>query len=122
MAVTNHAIYLLFSVTFTIVVGRSLFRHGRLFLIECFQGSERHADALNRLFLTGFYLLNTAFVCFMLRYGQTGTSLLTSLELIAGRVGTVSLLMGVMHFHNLYWCNRLRQRRLVAKAMGSSGV
>jgi len=111
MGFANHVIYLLASICFTIIVGRSLFKNGRPFLIECCK-SEKIADAVNRLFLVGFYLLNFALVFLALRFGETGDTLVRSLELLSGRIGIVALIMGVMHFNNLFCCEFFRRSRV----------
>ena len=108
MGLANHVIYLLASVCFTIIVGHSLFRNGRPFLIECCK-SEKVADAVNMLFLVGFYLMNFALVFIALKFGETGDTLTRSLELLSGRIGIVALIMGVMHFNNLLWCEFFRR-------------
>lgn len=107
MDLANHAIYLVLSACFTICVGHSLFKHGRPFLVECLP-NEKIADAVNMLFLVGFYLLNSAFVFLALRFGETGETLVSSVELLAGRVGFIALVMGLMHFFNLTWCEIFR--------------
>lgn len=104
----NHLLYLLISAAFAIGVGQSLFRSGRPFLIECFR-AEQTADAVNRLFLVGFYLLNFAFVCGVLRFGKTSGTFDGMIETLGSRVGAVALVMGVMHFNNLYWCERIHR-------------
>ena len=103
MGIANHLIYVLISVAFTVYVGQSLYRHGLPFLLECW-GQVEVATAVNRFFLVGFYLLNVAFVLLALKYGQTGLTIEDSLKILAGRVGFIVLVMGGMHFNNLFWC------------------
>ena len=110
MAALNHIIYLFFSLLFTVYVGRSLYENGRPFLMECW-GELHVAEAVNRCLLIGFYLLNGSFVLLVLRFGATGTSLQESLEILSARVGFVVLVMGVMHFNNLLFCEWIRRRR-----------
>ena len=110
MAIANHLIYIAVSLAFTIYVGQSLYVNGRPFLLECW-GNAKIADAVNRFFLVGFYLLNSAFVLIILRLGETGVTLEQSLEFISGRVGFVALVMGGMHFNNLFWCELARRIR-----------
>jgi hypothetical protein len=108
MATLNHVLYLAFSAAFTIGVGRSLFRNGRPFLVACFR-DERTADAVNRLLLVGFYLMNSAFVTATLKFGDTGNTVVETIETLSTRIGVVVLTMGIMHFNNLYWCGRIRR-------------
>jgi hypothetical protein len=110
MGVANHLIYVLFSIAFTVYVGQSLYRLGLPFLVECW-GHVQVATAVNRFFLVGFYLLNLAFVLLALKYGKTGFSFEDSLEILARRIGFIVLVMGVMHFNNLFWCELIRHRR-----------
>ena len=116
MAVANHLIYLVLSVAFTVYVGQSLYSNGRPFLLECL-GNIKTADAVNRLFLVGFYLMNSALVFLMMRYGETGVTIEQSLQVLSGRVGLVALVMGGMHFNNLFWCEMARNRRLRSKKL-----
>ena len=110
MAIANHLIYVALSIAFSILVGQSLYTNGRPFLLECL-GNAKTADAVNRFFLVGFYLLNSAFIFIILKFGETGSTLERSLEMIAGRVGFVALVMGGMHFNNLFWCEFARRKR-----------
>lgn len=110
MAFANHLIYLLMSMLFTVYVGCSLYTHGRVFLLECW-GEARLADAVNKFLLIGFYLLNAAFVLLLLRYGATGTTIESTIEILAGRVGFVVLVMGAMHINNILICETIRRRR-----------
>jgi len=110
METANHLIYLVLGISFTILVGRSLYDNGRHFLLECWHDAAT-ADAVNRFFLVGFYLMNSAFIFAILRFGETGLTIEHSLEVLACRVGFVALVMGAMHFNNLFWCNLLRNRR-----------
>ncbi len=111
MVFVSHAIYLLISALFTVYVGRSLYTNGRLFLMECW-GEERLADAVNKVLLIGFYLLNSSFVLLVLRFGATGTTIENAIEILAGRIGFVVLVMGVMHFNNLMICEFARWWRV----------
>lgn len=110
MAFLNHVIYLLISALFTVYVGRSLYANGHLFLLECW-GEDRLANSVNKFFLIGFYLLNAAFVLLVLRYGSTGATVESSIEILAGRIGFVVIVMGAMHFNNLLICEIARRRR-----------
>ena len=60
--VTTYVVYLLVAVPLTIWVATTLSRNGRVFLEDVFAGNEGLADAVNRLLVVGFYLLNLGFV------------------------------------------------------------
>ncbi len=61
--VAEHVTYLVLGVGLTIWVARTLAKNGRVFLVDAFGGNaECLADAVNRLLVVGFYLINVGFV------------------------------------------------------------
>jgi hypothetical protein len=108
--VWTYAAYLAVSGGVTVLVGGTLHRHGRAFLIDVFGGSGRAADAVNHLLLVGFYLTNLAFVTLTLKSGLTPEGLLGAAELLSGKIGVVLFTLGVMHFFNLAVLTAVRRR------------
>ncbi|MEO8027288.1 MAG: hypothetical protein ABI823_12485 [Bryobacteraceae bacterium] len=105
-----YAVYVALSLGVTIWVARTLERNGRRFLIEAFQGDEGMADSVNRLLVVGFYLVNIGFVTLALHtYVQVAT-LREAIELVSDKFGFVLVVLGMMHFLNLYIFNRMRRR------------
>jgi hypothetical protein len=98
----TYGLYLAISFAITFWVGRTLHQRGRIFLVKCFAGNENLADAVNHLLLVGFYLVNLGYVCLALRYGDKPTNVPESIEFLATKVGLVMLILGVMHFFNLF--------------------
>lgn len=98
----TYGLYLVISLSITIWVGRTLHARGRIFLVKCFAGNENLADAVNHLLLVGFYLVNLGYVCLALRYGEKPVNLPQAIEFLATKVGLVMLILGVMHFFNLF--------------------
>ena len=109
----TYAVYLLASGVITVLVGRTLFHHGRPFLVDCF-GNERVADAVNSLLLAGFYLVNIAFVMLTLRSGIHVVGWLDGGELLSHKLGVVLTTLGVMHFFNLALFSTIRRYKLRA--------
>jgi hypothetical protein len=91
-------------------VARALFRNGRTFLVEVFRGNEALAESVNQLLVVGFYLVNFGFVALWLRLGQQVTSVQGSIEALSAKVGLVLLVLGTIHFINLYAFNQIRER------------
>jgi hypothetical protein len=113
--VATYVVYLLISVALTVWVGRTLFRNGRLFLVDVFDGNERLADAVNRLLLVGFYLLNLGFVTLFLRVQDDVVGLRGSFDTLSVKVGTVLLVLGAIHLGNVYIFNRIRRRGSIGR-------
>jgi hypothetical protein len=102
--------YLALSLGITIWVARTLHKNGRIFLVDAFHGNEAMADSVNHLLVVGFYLINIGYVTLALRTGSTLGSLRESIELVSDKLGVVLVVLGVMHFGNLYVFSRMRNR------------
>jgi hypothetical protein len=102
--------YLALSIATTVWVARTLERNGRLFLVDAFQANEELADSVNRLLVVGFYLINIGYVTLALRTAENVLSVRQSVELVCDKVGVVLVVLGIMHFFNLYVFSRMRKR------------
>ncbi|MGJ8656790.1 MAG: hypothetical protein ACSHX6_10100 [Akkermansiaceae bacterium] len=102
--------YLAVAVPLTMYVARSLYQNGRVFLVECFKGNEELADSVNKLLLVGFYLINLGFVSLYLQTDADVAGLRGVLELLSKKVGFVMLMLGAMHFFNLYLFTRIGRK------------
>ena len=107
----TYAAYVLISIGLTIWVGRTLHRNGRLFLVDVFNGNEALADSVNHLLLVGFYLINFGFVSLALKLREHVTSATQSVEALSYKVGYVLVVLGAMHFMNLYIFSRIRRSK-----------
>lgn len=111
--VAAYAAYLGFSVMLTMWVAKTLHGNGRVFLVDAFHGNEALADAVNHLLVVGFYLINIGYVALALKYGDKPWDLQTAVEFFSTKIGLVLLVLGVMHFLNLYVFSRMRKRALL---------
>jgi hypothetical protein len=102
--------YLGISLGLTVWVARTLHKNGRVFLIDSFVGNAELADSVNHLLVIGFYLVNIGFMALALRYGDRANDLQSGVEILSSKVGLVLVVLGVMHFLNLYVFARLRRR------------
>jgi hypothetical protein len=108
--------YLTVSVLLTIWVATTLSRNGGVFLKDVFDGNEDLSRSVNHLLVVGFYLVNLGFVCLALRSGLRVGTAPESVEFLAQRVGIVLLVLGAMHFLNLYVFHRLRRGAALRRA------
>lgn len=104
--------YLAVSLAVTIWVARTLHHNGRSFLIDAFHGNRELADSVNHLLVVGFYLINIGYVALAMRTGDPVPTLRSAIELVCDKLGVVLIVLGIMHFFNLYVFNRLRKRGL----------
>ena len=99
---TTYLLYLGISIAITVWVAHTLHSRGRVFLVDIFQGNEKLADSVNDLLVVGFYLINLGYVTLALKYGTKPHSLDESIEFLATKIGLVLVILGIMHFFNLF--------------------
>jgi hypothetical protein len=107
--------YLLISVGLTVWVGRSLFRNGQVFLDDAL-GDERLAKSVNHLLVVGFYLLNLGYTTVAIKVASDVSGATSAVETLSIKVCFVLLVLGAVHFFNLYVLSRFRRRRMLDSA------
>ena len=108
--VLAYLLYLPASVFLTMWVARTLHRNGRVFLVQAFHGNETMADSVNHLLVVGFYLINLGFISFALRYGAKPHDLQEMIEFLSMKLGVVMLVLGAMHFFNMFNFDKMRKK------------
>jgi len=108
--VYSYFTYLAVSLTVTVWVARTLHQRGRIFLVDAFHGNAELADSINHLLVVGFYLINVGYVAFALKSTENPTDLRQAIEVVSDKLGLVLLVLGAMHFFNLFVFSRVRRR------------
>jgi len=109
---TTYVGYLIISVALTVWVATTLFKNGRIFLVDAFRGNAALADSVNHLLVVGFYLINVGYVALALSYGKKPADWVQALEFASTKIGLVLLVLGGMHFFNLLTLSVVRKRGL----------
>lgn len=104
-----YATYAVIAVGLTIWIARTLFKNGAVFLEEVFPDSPKMAEAVNRLLVVGFYLVNLGYASLILK-AQRPYTVSDAIEALAQKLGLLLLSLGAMHFANLYVFHRIRRR------------
>jgi len=112
LLIVTYLAYLLISVAMTIWVAWTLSTRGRIFLVDGFGGKEELADSINHLLVVGFYLINLGWVLLSLSYGRRPTDWPQAIEFLTTKLGVIMLIVGGMHFFNMFVISQLRQRAL----------
>ena len=110
--VTAYLIYLSVAVAMTVWVARTLHKNGRVFLVQAFRGKEDMADSVNHLLVVGFYLINIGFITTALRYGEKPHDMQEMIEFLSTKLGVVLLVLGAMHFFNMFNFEKMRRKGL----------
>lgn len=112
MIEASYLIYLCLSIVMTVWVARTLHKNGRIFLIDSLNGNEALADSVNHLLVVGFYLINIGYVTLALRYGHKPATVQEAIEYLSTKIGLVMLVLGTMHFFNVYVIAKMRRRAI----------
>lgn len=105
MIVIAYLIYLPIALFLTYYVARTLFKNGKVFMLDIFKGREEIASATNRLFEMGFYLLNLGFALMILKIEFSNGFVFDKqmlIEALSTKIGGFSIYLGAMLFLNLY--------------------
>jgi len=102
--------YLAISIALTVWVARTLYRSGRVFLVDAFRGNEVLADAVNHLLVVGFYLINVGYITLALKTTDPLVTLRQVIELESYKIGVVLLILGGIHIFNILIFARMRHR------------
>jgi predicted PurR-regulated permease PerM len=97
-----YLIYLPIIVTLTWYVAHTLFQNSKVFMLDIFRGKEDIAMSTNKLFETGFYLLNIGFALLIMEIAYEIGSNRNLLEILSTKIGGFAIYLGVMLFFNLY--------------------
>lgn len=110
--VIGYFIYVPVILLLTFLVSRTLFKNGKTFMLDIFRGQEEIANATNKLFEVGFYLLNIGFGLLILKiyssnFDETYQSLI---EILSSKIGGFSMYLGIVLFLNLFMFFRGRKK------------
>jgi hypothetical protein len=110
IGISTYLIYLALTIPLTMGVARTPQKNGRVFLVDVFHGNEALADSVNHLLVVGFYLINFGYVSLALKLGYAVVTAEQSIEALSVKIGMVLLVLGGMHFFNLFVFSRMRRR------------
>src|SRR5882757_923335 len=116
--IITYSLYLTITICLTIWVARTLFSNGKIFLLDIFHGNKELADSVNNLLLVGFYLINLGYAIYTLKLTNGVVNTQEIIENLSFKIGLIILILGGMHFFNLYIFFTLRKRALHEKRMG----
>lgn len=106
----GYAIYLPIALFLTYYVSKTLFRNSKIFMLDIFKGREEIATATNKLFETGFYLLNLGFALMILEMTLYNNDYQSLIEALSYKIGGFAIYLGIMLFINLYFFFRGKRK------------
>ncbi len=108
--IITYSFYLVITIALTIWVARTLFKNGKIFLVDIFHGNKELADSVNNLLLVGFYLINIGYAVYTLQVTSDIVNVQQVIESLSLKIGLIILILGGMHFFNLYIFFTLRKK------------
>ena len=99
--IITYCFYLLITAVVILIVGKTLYKNGRPFLINVFHGNSSLADSINKLLLVGYYLVNIGYTVVALRVWQKISSVQSMTEILAYKIGLIIFILGIMHVFNV---------------------
>lgn len=120
-AIVTYTLYIMISVSLTFWVGRTLYKNGRVFIVESFHGNEQMADSVNHLLLVGFYLVNFGVVSLFLKFGEKPTGTVEGIEYVASKIGVILVVLGGMHFFNMFNIAKMRKKAKRPDSLPAAG-
>ncbi len=113
--ITVYLVYAAVAIGLTMWLARTLSQNGALFLEDVFGDKPGLATAVNRLLVTGFYMLNLGYAFYILR-GTNAASALEAVQYLVNRLALLLVTLALIHFVNVavFWKIRGRgeQRQL----------
>jgi hypothetical protein len=102
-----YAAYVAVAVGLTAWLARTLYRNGSVFLHDVFEDRPGLADAVNRLLVVGFYMLNMGYAFWVLRAGR-GLDAFGAVQFLVNRLALLLVTLGLIHFVNVFVFWRFR--------------
>lgn len=106
----GYAVYLPIALFLTYYVSRTLFRNSKIYMMDIFRGREEIALATNKLFETGFYLLNLGFALVIMQMNLYNNTYQLLIEKLSYKIGGFAIYLGIMLFVNLYFFFRGKRK------------
>ena len=106
----GYAIYLPIALFLTYYVSKTLFKNSKIYMLDIFKGREEIANATNKLFETGFYLLNLGFALMILEIYLYKDSYQELIEKLSYKIGGFSIYLAIMLFLNLFFFFRGKRK------------
>ena len=113
IVIITYTAYMIVSTALTVWVAQTLFKNGRVFLVDVFAGNEDLADSVNRLLVVGFYLINLGYIALALKIEGEIPDARAGVEALATKLGIVMLVLGAMHFTNMIIFAKVRAGQMV---------
>lgn len=109
-AIAVYIAYVLIAVGLTAWLARTLFRNGTAFLHDVFTDRPALAEAVTRLLVVGFYMLNLGYALWIVRASRA-LDAFAAVRFLTNRLAILLISLAILHFLNMFVFWRIRIRR-----------
>lgn len=101
-----YCIFLLSTVYIIVVIGKICYRNGNTYVLSLIPGHQELCLRINRILLTGYYLVNIGYTATTLAYWKQIHTVIGFAEALTWRTGYILLLLALLHYANLFILTR----------------
>ena len=101
MNVLAYVFYLCITYIITVRTGLVFYRNGKVYIKAVLKGDEQLTDFINKMLLTGYYLLNLGYAATMIRWWKSIESFSALLSTVGVMTGRIMLTLALIHFFNM---------------------
>lgn len=109
MNLLAYTLYLLLTGLVTVRAGWLFYVNGYHYILFLLQGNQHLATVINKLLLTGYYLLNLGYAAVMIRFWKPVTDPAGLISSVASMSGHIMLTLAAIHFCNMtviWWLSK----------------
>lgn len=101
-----YALFLAITIYIIVVVGQLCYRNGNIYVLSLVPGHEDLCTRINKILLTGYYLVNLGYTATTLANWEDINTLTGFAEILANRTGFIIILLAMLHYTNLFIITR----------------
>jgi hypothetical protein len=109
-AIVVSVVYVVVAIGVTVWLARTLYRNGVAFLHDVFVDKPDLADAVNKLLVTGFYMLSLGYALWLLNASR-GYDGFAAVQFLVNRFAVLLVTLALIHFVNVFVFWRIRTHR-----------
>jgi len=99
--IVGYIIYLSITFYIAIRVGWFFYTNGRIYLEDIFFDNPQMVDPINKILLTGYYLLNLGFTAVSILSWENLESVHLLIEALTQNIGMICIILGIIHYINM---------------------
>lgn len=96
-----YIIYLLLTYLITVHAGFSFYKNGKVYILQLLHGDEKLSQFINKMLLTGYYLLNLGYAALSINSWITIESWVQLTVTVITLTGKIMLILSLIHFINM---------------------